>query len=290
MSTWAIPLAVAAAAAWALGMTAAKPALRSWDSLSYLLWRWVMVAVLALVYAWISGQLAIPGWRPALLAVLAGVVDAAAGGLLYVTALERTSAYRATTLSNTAPFWGVLAAVTFLGEPLGWEVLIAAGLVVAGAWLLTEPRAASGKAPNLFGTVLALATGILWGFAETVPSKLALEGGLAPAMLLFLIAVSGVLGVCVMVPLLRHRIPRRIGRKGLGFVTLSAVGGAFLGWILWLIGLDLAPASVLSPVRGATMIFAFAYSVVFLKERPTRRAFFGLALVAAGVLLVVFVV
>ncbi len=289
MSTWAIPLAVAAAAAWAVGMTAAKPALRSWDSLSYLLWRWVMVAALALLYAGVSGQLAIPGWRPALLAVLAGVVDAAAGGFLYVTALERTSAYRATTLSNTAPFWGVLAAVAFLGEPLGWGVLVAAGLVVAGAWFLTEPRAASAKAPDLFGTVLALATGILWGFAETVPSKLALEEGLAPAMLLFLIAVSGVLSVWVFVPLLRRRIPRRIGRQGFGFVTLSAVGGAFLGWILWLVGLDLAPASVLSPVRGATMIFAFAYSVVFLKERPTRRAFLGLALVAAGVFLVVFV-
>ena len=290
MSTLAIPLAVAAAAAWALGMTAAKPALRSWDAVSYLLARWVLVAVLALLYAWIGGGLAFPGWRAAGLAAFAGVLDAAAGGLLYVSALERTSAHRATTLSNTAPFWGVLASVVFLGEPLRWGVVAAAGLVVVGAWLLTERCAADGRAAASSGTLLALAAGILWGFAETVPSKLALEAGLSPAALLFLFAVSGVLGVLVVTPLLRRRVPRRTERRGLVFVVLSAVGGAFLGWILWLVGLTLAPASVLAPVRGATMVFAFVYSVVFLRERPTRRAILGLAFAVAGVFLVVFVV
>ena len=290
MSTLAIPLAVAAAAAWALGMTAAKPALRSWDRVSYLLARWVLVAVLALLYAWIGGGLAFPGWKAAGMAVLAGVLDAAAGGLLYVSALERTSAHRAMTLSNTAPFWGVLASVVFLGEPLRWGVVAAAGLVVVGAWLLTERCAANGRASASSETLLALAAGILWGFAETVPSKLALEAGLSPAALLFLFAVSGVLGVLVVTPLLRRRVPRRTERRGLVFVVLSAVGGAFLGWILWLVGLTLAPASVLAPVRGATMVFAFVYSVVFLRERPTRRAILGLAFAVAGVFLVVFVV
>jgi drug/metabolite transporter (DMT)-like permease len=290
MSTLAIPLAVAAAAAWALGMTAAKPALRSWDGVSYLLVRWVLVAVLALLYAWIGGGLAFPGWKPAAMAALAGVLDAAVGGLFYVTALERTSAYRATTLSNTAPFWGVLASVLFLGEPLRWGVVVAASLVVVGAGLLTERCAAPGRIAGSWGTLLALAAGVLWGFAETVPSKLALEGGLSPGALLLIFSVSGVLGVLVLTPLLRRRVPRRTERRGLVFVVLSAVGGAFLGWILWLVGLSLAPASVLAPVRGATMIFAFAYSIVFLRERPTRRAILGLAFAVAGVFLVVFLV
>ncbi|MDD5263923.1 MAG: DMT family transporter [Candidatus Bipolaricaulis sp.] len=290
MSTWAIPLAVGAAAAWALGMTAAKPALRSWDGLSYLLGRWVLVALLALLYAGVSGQLAFPGWRPAAMAALAGVLDASVGGILYVTALQRTSAYQATTLSNTAPFWGVLASVAFLGEPLRWGVFVAAGLVVVGAWFLTERDAANGRPSDLAGTLLALAAGVLWGFAETVPSKLALDSGLSPATLLFLFAVSGALGVLALMPLLRRRIPRRTERRGLSFVVLSAVGGAFLGWILWLVALAQAPASILSPVRGATMAFAFAYSVVFLRERPTRRAILGLAFAVAGVFLVVLVV
>ncbi|MEN6370337.1 MAG: DMT family transporter [Thermotogota bacterium] len=290
MSTWAIPLAVGAAAAWALGMTTAKPALRSWDGLSYLLGRWVLVALLALLYAGISGRLAFPGWKPAAMASLAGILDAAAGGILYVTALERTSAYRATTLSNTAPFWGVLASVLFLGEPLRWGVVVAAGLVVIGAWFLTERDIVSGRPSDPFGTFLALSAGILWGFAETVPSKLALEGGLSPSALLFVFAVAGVLGLLALMPLLRRRVPRRADRRGLRFVLLSAVGGAFLGWILWLVALTQAPASVLSPVRGATMIFAFAYSVVFLRERPTRRAMAGLAFAVAGVFLVVFAV
>lgn len=290
MSTWAIPLAVGAAAAWALGMTAAKPALRTWDGLSYLTARWLLVGVLAAVYAAVSGQLAVPGWRAAGWAAFAGVLDAAAGGILYVTALSRTSAYRATTLSNTAPFWGVLASVAFLGEPLRGGVVAAAGLVVLGAWFLTEKNASSGRPADSLGTALALATGVLWGFAETVPSKLALEGGLSPATLLLLFAAAGVLSLIALSPLLRRRVPRRVDASGLRFVVLSAAGGAFLGWILWLVGLTLGPASVLSPIRGATMVFAFAYSVIFLRERPSRRALFGAAFALAGVLLVVLAV
>lgn len=283
----AIPLAVAAAAAWAVGMTAAKPALRYMDRLTYMLTRWGMVTLVALLYAWGSGTLEFSGGWPIVMAVVAGLIDGTAGGFFYLTAMERTSAYQTTTLSGTAPLWGVLASVVLLAEPLRWSVFAAAGLVVLGACFLVE-RSPVDVRSRSSGALFALLTGVLWGAAETVPSKLALEGGLSPATLLFVFAFSSVLGVALLLPFVRSRIPRRIERRGLPFVVLSAVGGAFLGWILWLRGLELAPASVLSPIRGATMVFAFAYSILFLRERPTRGAFLGLAMILGGVLLVSF--
>ena len=89
-----------------------------------------------------------------------------------------------------------------------------------------------------------------------------------------------------MTPLLRRHLPRRVDRPGLALAGVSAVFGAFLGWWLWLSGLRLAPASVLAPVRGSTLLFTFLFSILFLGERPTRPAIVGVALVFGGVLLV----
>jgi transporter family protein len=66
----------------------------------------------------------------------------------------------------------------------------------------------------------------------------------------------------------------------------SAFLGYFVGWILWLNALDLAPASLLSPIGGTNVLFTVLLSIVILRERPTRRAIIGGVLVFAGVLLV----
>jgi drug/metabolite transporter (DMT)-like permease len=279
----AILLAIAAAAAWAIGMTAAKPAVRHIDRLTYMLGRWAVVATLALVYAGFSRSLSFPGLQPVGMAALAGLLDATFGGLFFLMAMERAPAYQTTTLSSTAPIWGVAGAFLFLGEPLRWSLLVAAGLAVVGTYLL----AGSGRRGLLSarsGTLLALLTGVLWGVAETVPTKLALDGGLAPAATLFVFSIAGGIGALLLLPLLRRTVPRRVDGRGIAWMLLSAVAGAFLGWLLWLRGLESAPASLLSPIRGSTMLFAFLYSVAFLKERPTWRSLVGVALVLSGVL------
>ena len=285
MPDLAILLAISAAAAWAIGMTAAKPGIRHMDLVSYTIARWLLVSVLALAYALATRNLAFPGWWPILLAISAGILDSTFGGLFYLLAMERTSAHQTTTLSSTAPLWGVLGAVLVLGEPLVWTVMMAAVLVIAGSVFLTERRQ-SARPKVWLGAAFALITGVLWGFAETVPTKLALQEGMTPETLLLVVALSGALGMFALLPILRPRIPRRVDRRGIIFVVLSSVGGAFFGWLLWLRALNLAPASVISPVRGSTLLFAFIYSVLFLRERPSSRAFIGILLVAAGVLLV----
>ena len=285
MPSIAILLAISAAATWAIGMTAAKPGVRYMDLLTYTLARWLLVSLLALLHGTLTHGLAFPGWWPVALAAGAGVLDSTLGGIFYLLAMERASAYQTTTLSSTAPLWGVVGAILMLGEPLLWRTVIAAILVIGGAWFLT-PRRHSDEPRAWLGAAFALIAGVLWGFSETVPAKLALQGGMSPATLLLVFSLFSVLGILILLPILRPHIPRRVERRGILFVVLSAIGGEFLGWLLWLHALNLAPASVISPVRGSTLLFAFLYSVLLLKERPTARAFIGIAMVAGGVLLV----
>jgi len=280
----AILLALCAGATWAIGMTAAKPALRHIDVLSYMIGRWALVIPLALAYALLTGTLAFPSWGPVAWAALAGVMDATLGGFFFLMALRRTPAFQATTLAITAPLWGVTTAILVLGEPARWQVFVAAACVVCGAYFLVGRRMSIRS--HVTGSLFALLTGFLWGVAETVPSKLALDGGLPPASLLLVFSGAALVALVGMTPLLRSRFPRHIEGRGVGLTILSSLGGAFLGWIFWLTSLNLAPASVISPIRGSTLVFALLYSVLFLRERPSRRAVVGVFLVLAGVVLV----
>ncbi len=291
MFSEAIVLALAASAAWAIGMTAATPAIRCVDRLTYLITRWGLVAAFAFVYALCTRHLSVPSLEPALWAMAAGLLDATAGGFFYLLALERGSTYQATTLSSTAPLWGVFGAVLCLGEPLRWSVAVAAALAILGALFLVGRTKAAGEVETrgrAAGALFALLTGILWGIAETVPAKLALEQGLPPETLLFLFACAGCAGAVLLIPILRPRIPVRVEPKGVLFVALSGVVGAGVGWLLWLLSLERAPASVVAPVRGATLVFCLIYSVLFLRERPSPRALLGVAFAAGAVLVVSF--
>ncbi|MCK5245945.1 hypothetical protein KAR02_03560 [Candidatus Bipolaricaulota bacterium] len=69
-----------------------------------------------------------------------------------------------------------------------------------------------------------------------------------PETLVLVFSLSDVLGMLALLPVLRAYIPRRVEGRGILFVALSAIGEAFSGWSLWLHVLNLAPASVISPV------------------------------------------
>ncbi len=281
---WAVFLALSSGATWAIGMTVAKPVLRSIDVLSYMLGRWLLVAPLALLYAAMTGTLDFASGFAIGMAALAGFVDSTLGGFFYLMAMQRAPAYQTATLGSTAPLWGVTTAILILGEPLRWEILVAAVLVVSGAYFLVGRRWSIRG--HLAGSLFGLLAGFLWGFAETVPSKLALEHGLSPASLLFVFSCSGIVTIALMTRFLRARFPRRISRRGLALTALAGIGGAFLGWTFWLTSLSLAPASLISPIRGSTLVFSLIYSVLFLRERLTRRALLGVLFVLAGVVLV----
>ena len=279
-------LAVAAAASWGVAMTVAKPGSRHLDPVTFLLTRWILALILALLVAGIGGTLVFPSWDAIGLVVLGSFMNAVIGWTLYLLAMERAPGYRVTALASTAPLWGVLGAILFVGEPFHWAALVAALLVIAGAYFLVRERSSEEGESSLSGAALAIIAGILWGVSESVPMNLATQRGMPPETSIIVFALAAIAGIALLMPLLRRRIPGRRDRRGLWLAALSAVSGAFLGWFLWLNGLRLAPASLLAPVRGSTLLFTFVFSVVFLRERPSRWAIIGVGLVFGGVLLV----
>ncbi len=265
-------------------MTVAKPGVHHLDPITFLRFRWIVALLIALLYGLLTNDLALPSGTAAGLVMLGSLLNAVIGWTLYLIAMQHAPAYQITALASTAPLWGVLGAVVIVGEPFRWTAFVAALLVVAGAILLVDGDRRQHS--SLIGVVLAIAAGILWGVSETVPMKLATEMGITPATSIVLFAMAAIAGNTLAIPLLRKRVPKRVSRRGLAFAAISAISGAFLGWLFWLNGLRLAPASLLAPVRGSTLVFTFLFSVLFLRERPSKRAIGGVALVFGGVLLV----
>jgi len=280
-----VGLALGAAAVWGVAITVAKPGALRMDPVSFIRGRWILATLFASAYAAATGLLVAPSPLAIVWVAAGALLDALLGWVLYMMAMQRAPAYQVTTLASTTPLWGVLASFLLLGEPFRWSSLGAALLVVVGSFFLVGKRDASMREHRI-GLLFAALTGLLWGVAETVPMKKALALGVTPETMLVVYGAVALVGVLLLTPLLRRRFPRRVERGGYVFVVLSAICGASIGWLLWMNGLRFADASLLSPIRGSTLLFAFVYSVVFLKERPSRFALIGVALVFAGVLLV----
>lgn len=78
--------------------------------------------------------------------------------------------------------------------------------------------------------------------------------------------------------------PRALPGKTLTFLGLSALAtGA--SWVCYFRALQMGDASRVAPVDKFSVVLVAVFAVVFLGERPAARDWLGIALVAAGVLL-----
>ena len=250
-------LAIVAMLFWAVGMVLAKPGLARMDVIAYGFIRPIFASFLVLAYAIVTHSLFFPSAGTVLMAVLGGFVDMFIGVSLFLYAMRRVSAHEVGTLSNTAPFWGV---------------------VISVVWLREQPEVATFVAA-------ALGAGISWGVADTAIAKYCLAQGLPRPTLHLVYMLSA--GTCwgILAAVKGRLALRYYAWHGLKIALLSAFCAMFAGMLLWLLALEHAPASVLAPTRGALTLFVFILSVLALREKPSRRSGVGVALVTAGVVI-----
>ncbi len=77
--------------------------------------------------------------------------------------------------------------------------------------------------------------------------------------------------------------PLTLPSRTLTFLALSALAtGA--SWVCYFRALKLGDASQVAPVDKFSLVLVAVFAFIFLGERPVAREWFGIALVAAGVL------
>ena len=81
--------------------------------------------------------------------------------------------------------------------------------------------------------------------------------------------------------------PRSLSGKTVLFLGLSALAtGA--SWVCYFRALQIGDASKVAPVDKFSLVLVAVFAFVFLGERPDAREWIGIALVAAGVLVLAF--
>jgi transporter family protein len=80
--------------------------------------------------------------------------------------------------------------------------------------------------------------------------------------------------------------PGPISGKSWAFLVLSGLGtGA--SWLCYFRALKLGPATLVAPIDKLSVVLVALFGVAFLGERPSLNGWLGIALIAAGAVLIV---
>lgn len=209
------------------------------------------------------------------LVLLVGVIDTVAN-YFYFKAFERTEASVATPILSLAPGFTFLFGWLLLGDVVSVRTF---GLTIAIILLIIIFSADFKNFRHFRAATLvpALTASFLFG-VSAIPAKALLSelGGAinAPTLYLFRAALIAALAL-----LFFRNAPRRLTARQ---YRLTYVRGLFVitQWLLLYYALSRGNAGVTLTLGNITPIFVFAFSVLFLRERPTLRK-----LTAAGLVL-----
>lgn len=207
----------------------------------------------------------------------------------------------------------VVGGVLLLGEPFSWGLPVGAALIGAGIMLIVvpgsrepeqplpvvppvEPALAAfddlphdaGGAPHpLLGYGLLVLVGIFWAAATLWLA--AARGDLEPIAAGAIRAPAGGLSLLAFAVATRRPALRdAFARRGtiLGIVAAGLVGTGF-GSLMYVYGVSEAGAARTAVLSATAPLMGLPLSILFLRERFTRRVALGTCLCVAGIIFVV---
>lgn len=223
-------------------------------------------------------------WRKDIPIFLLLAFSGVAEGVLVMISTRYTTAARASLLANAAPIFTVLIAWALVHDRPNRAQIVGMTVGFFGVALAAFSRGAdlftAGR--TLPGDLLALASGVSWGFYTVLGGKM--TGRVYDAR--FVTAVGAVLGLAMMVPVLvlfQSRPEFDFSPKvWLGLLYLGAGTGS-LALVMWYQALEYLKAGELGSFGYATALLAVLFAVIFLRERFTPGFLLSIPCVLGGI-------
>ena len=219
---------------------------------------------------------------------LAGAIHFFLGWTLLNASQDRIGAARTSPLLTTTPLFGVAIAAVTLGQLPGAAALAGIAVTVAGALVITDPRADAGI--RWQDSIPGLATAFLWALSPvfTVEGLDELDSpllGVTIGMVFSVVAYAFLLGLAPG----ERRSALDLPREGVALKLISGVLVALSIWGRWL-ALDLAEVGVVLALNllavPTVLLLAPAIAGRHL-EHVDARIWLGAALVVAGTLILI---
>ena len=240
----------------------------------------------ALLIAWVlatAGAFTAISASAWLLLGLSIVTAIALGDTVFFESTRAIGVGRAMTISTTYPLGAAVIAAAFLDEPVTVPIAVGSLVTMAGLVLIVAPWAE--RAPEerfWFGVGAAAIASLAWAVSTVLVKPPLSEMGPVTAQAIRLPVASMVLWLT---PWARS-VPRAFVRSSRAVQIRIAILGAItsVSSVMFVAGVKHAGVAVASILSSTAPMFAIPFAVVFLGERITLRAFLGIVLTLAGII------
>ena len=262
----------------------AKCGIRKTDSNAATAIRTIVVLLFAWTMVFIVGsQKTISQISPkSLLFLILSGLATGASWLCYFRALQLGDVNKVVPIDKSSTVLTILLALIFLGEGITWLKGAAVVLIAVGTFLMIQKKESGGEKSKAWFIYAVLSA--VFASLTSILAKVGIEGVESNLATAIRTGVVLLMSWVVVFVTKKQGTVREIPKKELGFICLSGLAtGA--SWLCYYKALQDGLASVVVPIDKLSILVTIAFSYFVFKEKLSKKAFLGLALIVAGTLL-----
>ena len=246
-----------------------------------LIFSWVMVFV-------VGSQATIAEIQPTSLIflILSGLATGASW-ICYFKALSMGDINKVVPIDKSSTILTVLLAIICFGETSNLAVkLIATAILAAGILLMVEKKQAASHAEGRGWMIYAILSAV-FAALTSILAKVGITGVESNLGTAIRTAVVLLMAWCIVLLRGKQKGLKALDKKELLFISLSGLAtGA--SWLFYYYAIGHGLISVVVPIDKLSILVTVAFSFIVFKEKLSRKAFLGLALMVTGTLLMAF--
>ena len=242
---------------------------------------WLMVFV-------VGSQTTIAHIQPkALIFLILSGFATGASWICYFKALSMGDINKVVPIDKSSTILTVLLAIICFGETSNLVVkLIATAILALGIFLMVEKKKNTAQAQGRSWMIYAILAAV-FAALTSILAKVGISGVESNLGTAIRTAVVLVLSWGIVFARKKHTGLRTIDKKELLFICLSGIAtGA--SWLCYYYAIGHGDVSVVVPIDKLSILVTVAFSYIVFKEKLSKKAFLGLALMVAGTLLMAF--
>ena len=245
-----------------------------------LIFAWVMVFVVGSAETITSIET-----KPLIFLLLSGLATGASW-ICYFKALSMGDVNKVVPIDKSSTILSVLLAIICFGETEQLAVkLIGTAILAVGIFMMVEKKQSERKEESRVWMIYAVLSA-LFAALTSILAKIGISGvesnlgtAIRTGVVLFMAWV-------IVFAKGKQRQIRTLDKKELVFIALSGIAtGA--SWLFYYYAIQNGIVSVVVPIDKLSIVFTVAFSFFIFKEKLSRKAFAGLALMVVGTLLMV---
>ena len=242
---------------------------------------WLMVFV-------VGSQTTIAHIQPkALIFLILSGFATGASWICYFKALSMGDINKVVPIDKSSTILTVLLAIICFGETSNLVVkLIATAILALGIFLMVEKKKNAAQAQGRSWMIYAILAAV-FAALTSILAKAGISGVESNLGTAIRTAVVLVLSWGIVFVRKKHTGLRTIDKKELLFIFLSGIAtGA--SWLCYYYAIGHGDVSVVVPIDKLSILVTVAFSFIVFKEKLSKKAFLGLALMVVGTLLMAF--